>query len=154
MNQRAPKTPEEFCWLYAAGCIQAQRQAGKINDNELGKALSHLRERTFPTPLEVRLMFPRPFEVLEQNGKKCTLPQMQYYWRTTHCVDDEETPVFQAIVEVVGMPEAGKEFVQTKCLRRLQNGSRTLIARNIHGFKLESDDIVFVHNNIIAEILP
>lgn len=151
---RSPQTPEEFCWLFACACVEARHHTGNLNDNELGKALSHLNHHTYPSKVEVRLWFPRPFEILEQNGKECTMPQMQHYWRMRHCDDKEETPVYQAIVETVGMPDAGKEFVQTKCLRRLQSGSKLLIGRNVHGFELVPDDIVLIHNNIISEILP
>lgn len=91
-------TPEAFCWLYAAGCVDAREQEMVASgEHQISKGyFAHLYDcvETGRKPSDdvVRRIFRRPFEIL---GESCTLDEMMHYWRVTHQNPTEKTPVFK-----------------------------------------------------------
>ncbi len=142
-------TPEEFCWLYAIGCLESRHADGTLTENEYNEAVRLAQKNEFPTPVQVRLWFPKPFESAEEKtgNVRCTLTEMQNYWRVTHRNSSEQTPVLKC--RVLSIPKG-----RSVLLRNLDYAGKNvdlLNAINIHNIPLSVMDDVFVHTGIIAE---
>ena len=144
-------TPEAFCWLYAAGCVDAKEHEIDAIDF---KFLKDCIERGNKPPDDmIRRVFHRPFEALDD---QCVLEEMHAYWREMHLDNMEEnTPVFRAVVSlaqrVPSFPEGAWYSVwyvhpKTKC-----PVERPLV-HNVHGYDVKEGTIVYIHGNIIAEV--
>ncbi len=147
---KKPKTPEEFCWLYAAGCIESRYTEGTLSYVEYVRANNFIKGGVYPRDLQVYLWFPRPFEILAKE-KKCTLAGMQEYWRVRH-QRNENTPTYSA--KVLGIKEIQPfEVATVRDLRETGNNKVVLEnAINIHRHDITNGDIVMMHNGIIAEL--
>ena len=143
-----PTNAEEFCWLYACGCIDSRLQAGTLTKEVHNEAKEHLVHQTYPTPEQIRAWFPKPFAHLDRGETYCTLEDMQRYWRKTHCNVTENTPVCVGRVQALST-------IQNIVFARLwvNEYRKKLIATNHHEYKLKHKDIVYVHGSIIAEPL-
>lgn len=145
-------TPEKFCWLYAVGCLESRHSDGTLTNNEYNVAVTLAQQNKFPTPVQIRLWFPRPFERVESktgNGK-CTLTDMQKYWREKHRSNTEQTPVRKC--RILSIPKN-----KPVLLRNLDHdyGDVDLMhAINIHNISLSVMDDVFIHAGIITEKCP
>ncbi len=145
-------TPEHFCWLYAVGCLEARHTDGTLTKNEYDEAVMLVQKNELPTKVQVRLWFPRPFEILEKdcgNGK-CTLSEMKKYWREKHRNKGEQTPVKRC--RILSMPKKG--LVLLRNLDHHGSEIELVNAINVHNFSLSVMDDVFVHAGIIAERCP
>jgi len=152
---REPTTPEEFCWLYACGCLENRLQARTLTVEAFEEAQKHLADGTYPPPKKVRAWFPKPFRYLEGSGVRTTLREMLFYWRVTHHNETQMTPVYVAqVIQHVSIEKEGIEFIRLEILDSFKRNGSTIVAPNYHRYKLERNVLVYMHEFIIAEPFP
>lgn len=144
-------SPEQFCWLYAAACIEKQQAMKTLSSEECALAMNYLRDGCAPSNEQVRAWFPGPFLLLEgHSGIHCSLEAMQEYWRYTHREAKEPTPV--TVAKVVELQRHGNQHLQ---IQNLSPGGPLLAhAFNMHRITLDLDNLVMVHCFDIAELAP
>ncbi len=146
-----PKTPEEFCWLYASACIESRYTEGTLSCVEYTLANEHVINGVFPMDLQIYIWFPKPFEILAEEKNRTTLKGMQEYWRERH-QSGENTPTYSA--KVLGVKKTKPfEIALVRDLRETGNNKVALEnAINIHRHDITNGDIVMMHNGVIAEV--
>jgi len=155
------QTPESFCWLYAAGCIEGREQevlrSGEhgISHEDFEELRRHLEQGTLPPDELVRRVFRRPFEAL---GEDCTLADMQYYWRVTHRNLSEKTPVFKVQIAPYTKSMQPREDRHGKWwdtyvfnpMAGVEGAFMYLRLHNVHGCTLTPGTWVFAHVGVIG----
>lgn len=148
----AQMTPEAFCWLYAAGCVELLYQTGDIDKKEYDTWRSFVDKHEKPPDKEIRKLFDKPFRIVIEKFGVCTLDGMRWYWRQYHLYNpEEETPV--ELAEVLGYEfvTAGKRFVKVKVFI-YKNTYRMQVVENPHRYNIKPGSNVLVHANVVAEI--
>lgn len=151
-------TPEAFCWLYAAGCIDMREQEMMATgEHQISKGyFTHLHDCVTtgrkPSDDVVRRIFRRPFEIL---GEHCSLEEMVRYWRVTHRKPGEKTPVFKVQIAPYTKkmyPREDREGVwwETRILEPKAKQFERLMLHNIHQYSLVSEAWVFAHVTTIG----
>ena len=146
-------TPEDFCWLYACGCLEMRLQAKTLSHNNYKTALWYLANGRFPRAEEVRAWFPKPFSLLEKDGITCTLEQMQNFWRVDHFDPREESPVCPGQIKTIHETGEGPELVRAEGLSLVSPKCTLLVASNMHRYLLRSGELVLIHGFVVAERL-
>jgi hypothetical protein len=148
-----PTKPEEFCWIYAVGCLGSRRDAHTLSNNEFDQAMKYITCKEYPPAHLIREWFPKPFTILEKNGQVCALEAMQEYWRVDHLEFSQESPSYLTRIKNVNILSRSFEptFVHAHSIKKLPREERVLIAENIHGYELYSNDLVYIHGHVVAE---
>ncbi len=148
-----PTTPEQFCWLYAVGCLEYRHQEGSLEEEDYLMALEYLKCFEYPPSTLVRDWFPKPFEKIKEKDLPCTLEEMQNFWRKRHTVDDEKTPVFYGKISSITTIPRSHTFVRIAIRRyvNLAHEEKSVVAQNLHGYDISIDDEVIIHGSIVAE---
>jgi len=147
-----PKTPEQFCSLYSFACRSRHFEEEKNIPFE-NPILNILKTGVYPPDKLIRVTTPRPFLLLEgKTSKKCTLQEMEQYWRIEH-QSDLLTPV--SIVQLTILNPFGQStYSFGKPLSAKQYQNSTAILFNNLEYNLEVGKLYFVHNFEIAEPVP
>lgn len=142
----AQMTPEAFCWLYAAGCVEWLYQTGKIDEKEYLYLRKFMDGNVTPPKDKIRKYFPKPFKFAS------TLKEMISYWRKKHLYKEGEiTPVMLAEVREYEVIKGGKKFVRVKVFLG-KNDFKIHSVENVHQYDIRPGSNVLIHGNIIAEL--
>ena len=151
-------TPEAFCWLYAAGCIDMREQEMVASgEHQISKGyFTDLRNCVAtgrkPSDDVIRRIFRRPFEAL---GESCSLEEMVYYWRVTHRNPTEKTPVFKVQIapytkDVWPREDRDGMWWETRVFEPKLEQFERLMLHNVHRYALTPGTWVFAHATTIG----
>ena len=156
---KTPKSPEELCWLYAAGCLEDRHNAGTLEDDAYAVLKMCMNSNKFPPEKLIRDSFPKPFAYLEKHWGEISMRNMRIYWRLEHLEFDQQTPVYLArIRNLVPVPDKPR-MVEVYTSAQMKHpsgrpGGRQTYVENIHQYDLSKVQHVYIHGQVLAEILP
>ena len=147
-----PETPEEFCWLYAVGCLEGRLTEKTLDHEDYLLALEYIKNCEIPPAVLIRQWFPKPFEKLEKDGVPCSLFEMMEYWRNRH-KQNEYTPVHIGKITLITKILGSSALVRVSihCTINGKQEQKKDVGLNLHNYDLEIDDVVFIHGTVVAE---